>query len=949
MNMTKKTIGLIILISSILWFSCARIGTLTGGEKDETPPQIIGSNPAEKTTNFSGKKITIIFDEYFQLNNLEGIFLSSPMLNEKPEFKIKKRSLIVKFNEKLLDTTTYTFSFGDAIADFNENNPIKNYKFIISTGNIVDTFAVSGSVRDAFSHEPEKKMFVMLYRAYKDSTPMTERPYYIAKTDTIGKFEFDYIKPGNYRIFALNDFDANYYFNIPDEKIAYTDTFIVPKIEIKERTDFLKAGTIRYSLPDSSVVDTIKNDTIIKSIKNIYYPDNLHLFSFTEDRQSQYIKKANRPSRGQCVFEYNKNIDSIMINALDTKIKIKDILIEKTDTGKIVTYWLRDSLVYNKDSLDFIINFHNKDSMENIILESDTFNLFYDTKADSLNEKYTEINLSNKEHNYFDNYKIETKMPILKFDTSKIKLYEIIDTMVIDPKKQNIVKIQRQTYDKIFFAFRRPIVKDFSLRLLNNQENKNWYITKFNSDKDEIECKITDKNVLKLDTIKLVVHYDNDFFLNQVQQFYDTLELKIEKQKILSIKRKDADTIKINFNKPINSDIKISILNKSFEEYGRKINTKNENEIILKITDNLIKETDSLILKIKVTDYTDSLNNKIFFEDSVSAILVHKKQNIVKSLRYKKNKFYINFKNKLINDVNIKPLNFTINNVWFSKKHNSTNDSISFTITDKFVSKMDTIKLDISYDILTKNKKTEIKHDTISLAISKIKRKKHSKKRITKVAVSIDLPIKYDIKTDSTRLRKFDISYKWKGNYSYIIRIDSTAFTDIFNFYNKDSEVKFKVLHENYFGKILLNISNIKHISEENFFHKKNHLHTDTSLIKVEMRDSINRDSVIKQTAINDSISGSMLDKGKIIILLSDEDGKIIRKKEIRKNVNLIFDKLSPGDYSIKLIYDKNENDKWDTGDYLKNIQPERILIYDKKINVRSKWTSEIDWNIEFK
>ena len=92
MQKTNFLITSVILLFSILWLSCAQIGTLTGGDKDETPPKIVGSEPAEKTLNFSDDKITIVFDEYFQLNNLQGVFLSSPLLNEKPDFKIKKEA-----------------------------------------------------------------------------------------------------------------------------------------------------------------------------------------------------------------------------------------------------------------------------------------------------------------------------------------------------------------------------------------------------------------------------------------------------------------------------------------------------------------------------------------------------------------------------------------------------------------------------------------------------------------------------------------------------------------------------------------------------------------------------------------------------------------------------------------------------------------------------------------
>jgi len=46
------------------------------------------------------------------------------------------------------------------------------------------------------------------------------------------------------------------------------------------------------------------------------------------------------------------------------------------------------------------------------------------------------------------------------------------------------------------------------------------------------------------------------------------------------------------------------------------------------------------------------------------------------------------------------------------------------------------------------------------------------------------------------------------------------------------------------------------------------------------------------------------------------------------------------------LIIDANENGKWDTGDYLKNKQPERVIYFDEKIEIRANWDHEFQWNL---
>ena len=51
--------------------SCAQVGTLSGGEKDETAPKPIEkkTQPANETLLFSGNSVSFEFEEFIQLNN----------------------------------------------------------------------------------------------------------------------------------------------------------------------------------------------------------------------------------------------------------------------------------------------------------------------------------------------------------------------------------------------------------------------------------------------------------------------------------------------------------------------------------------------------------------------------------------------------------------------------------------------------------------------------------------------------------------------------------------------------------------------------------------------------------------------------------------------------------------------------------------------------------------
>jgi hypothetical protein len=40
----------------------------------------------------------------------------------------------------------------------------------------------------------------------------------------------------------------------------------------------------------------------------------------------------------------------------------------------------------------------------------------------------------------------------------------------------------------------------------------------------------------------------------------------------------------------------------------------------------------------------------------------------------------------------------------------------------------------------------------------------------------------------------------------------------------------------------------------------------------------------------------------------------------------------------VRLIFDSNENGQWDTGNYLKKNQPEKVLYYPRELEVRANW-----------
>jgi hypothetical protein len=81
----QKSLAIVLIIFSVFVSDrCAQIGNISGGPKDVDPPLVVGSNPKNFATNFTGKKIKIDFNEYIVLKDISQQFNVSPPMKKKP-------------------------------------------------------------------------------------------------------------------------------------------------------------------------------------------------------------------------------------------------------------------------------------------------------------------------------------------------------------------------------------------------------------------------------------------------------------------------------------------------------------------------------------------------------------------------------------------------------------------------------------------------------------------------------------------------------------------------------------------------------------------------------------------------------------------------------------------------------------------------------------------------
>ncbi len=314
----NQNILLLLLFIAMLLSSCAQIVAPTGGEKDVVGPKMARSTPLNFSTQYKDDKIVIVFDEFIRQNNISSQIIISPPLEEKPDIKVKKKTLGITFKEKLKDSTTYTINFGEGITDITENNPIDSPLFVFSTGTFLDSLSINGKVKNSFSLKPEKDVFVLLYDDLAKEAFRKKKPTYFAKVKQDGSFTLNYIKEGSYNIYALKDANNNYQFDLPNEWIAFMD-------------------------------DTIQPATI---------KDSLSLYLFEEENPKQYIKQSkldNSYAGYKCTFVFNLPVKEIAVDPINSSLTSKQFIKEASQKGDTIIYWITDTI--NTDLLELQIKF----------------------------------------------------------------------------------------------------------------------------------------------------------------------------------------------------------------------------------------------------------------------------------------------------------------------------------------------------------------------------------------------------------------------------------------------------------------------------------------------------------------------------------------------------------------------------------------------------------------
>lgn len=421
------------IVAALVLAACASMGRPEGGPRDETAPVYVRSNPRPGELNVNRNKIEIYFDENVQLEDPSNKVVVSPAQKNQAVATANGRKVTVELRDTLLPETTYTIDFADAIADLNEKNILDGFALDFSTGPVIDTLRISGMVLEARNLEPAQGMLVGVYSNTADSAIWSEKLERITKTNQLGQFTVRNLKPGSYRIYALNDVNHDYRWD-RSEDVAFYDVTITPTSEAVTVTDTLAGWDGR--------------DSLVSRGATRYLPNDILLTWFNEGFRAQYLADNKRTERNMIKLTLGAPTDTLpRLRAINGPMAGRSIeewsVLEATTGLDTLSYWITDSAVIKQDSLLLEATYQKLDSLDRLVWTTDTLRMFSrPVKAEKPKKKKKEEEADSVAPMKFFNFQpgasasqelnkgllFTADAPIARIDTSAIHLEMMVDT-----------------------------------------------------------------------------------------------------------------------------------------------------------------------------------------------------------------------------------------------------------------------------------------------------------------------------------------------------------------------------------------------------------------------------------------------------------------------------------------------------------------------------------------
>ena len=475
----KLTIRFSYFFYLFIWISCARPVQPTGGPKDTTPPQLKKEkSSAFNLTHFTKQNLIFNFDEFLILDKAEQQILISPPLQYKPTVKIKDKAVLFAFDdrEELKPNTTYIINFGESVKDYTEGNVVPDFRYVFSTGDVIDSLELQAIIVDAATGKPSDNTLLMLYRDFSDSVVYKILPDYAGRSNKNGEVFLHNLKAGHYQVVALKDDNLNYKYDLTNEKAGFVrDTIALPfsgkplKIQVFSKeippkitsVDSTSNQRIRFVVDPSTAGFKIRSldDKLQPRIKigeqliDVYYGDTLR----------QVNLEITKPG-----FKPDTIRQKLSPKWADRKVRLAE---ERTEI-KTFPYIPGKPVRLNFNS--GIYSFH-KELMQ-LSTQRDTIPLDFSATVDSLNQN----NILIKSNWLADTSYVLKMIPgALKDLLGNENDSLLIRFKIIDPTTLSSIVLQIDSLNASF---------DYIIQLVKSNEIwKKWHLSDTNSFKTDVE------------------------------------------------------------------------------------------------------------------------------------------------------------------------------------------------------------------------------------------------------------------------------------------------------------------------------------------------------------------------------------------------------------------------------------------------------------------------------
>lgn len=513
--------SLFIVAAALLLAACASIGRPEGGPRDMTPPVMVSSTPAPGSVNVSNGRIDIIFDENITLDDPMNKIVVSPPQKKQAQISSNGRRVRITLRDSLRDSTTYTVDLADAVRDLNEGNILDGLAIDFSTGPSIDTLMISGIVVEGRTLEPAQGMIVGVYSTPVADTALTTMPMdRITKTNALGRFTIRNLKPGNYRVFAINDLNHDFHWD-RSEDIAFLDRDISPSAMAIELTD--------------TFTDAAGNDSLVTRPATRFLPDDILLTWFNENYKPLYLVKHERPDARRLTLEMSTRSDSLpqltLLNTVRAGARLdREAVVQSSPGLDSLTYWLRDTVLIGSDTLKIAARYLHTDTLDNITFTTDTLTFALrqpkkkkkrDEETDSVPKlEFVNIGISSRQPQDLNiPLLFETSAPTANIDSTGFRIEELVDSvwmpvaaripsppdslqpmrllteMTWKPKTRYRVTIDSLAVTDIYGNHNRPFVQEVSTHAIEDYAALFFNIGDLGPDSAIVELLTSDKPV----------------------------------------------------------------------------------------------------------------------------------------------------------------------------------------------------------------------------------------------------------------------------------------------------------------------------------------------------------------------------------------------------------------------------------------------------------------------